>query len=185
MFDIGWSELLVLAVVAIIVVGPKDLPRMLRSLGRIIGQLKRTAGEFRSQFDEALRETELQDLKNQVEGVGNINPLEDIKREVTSSLEPLEDIPQSIENAGKETNEPHEDFDDPGAEWDEEAEREAEGEPLTEAEPVAAEAPATLPEGSGERARGSVVERAAAAAEHAGESGADPENVMAGNKRGS
>ncbi len=56
MFDIGWSELLVIAVVAIIVVGPKDLPGMLRAFGRTMTQVRRTANDFKRQFNEALRE---------------------------------------------------------------------------------------------------------------------------------
>jgi sec-independent protein translocase protein TatB len=58
MFDIGWSEILMIAVVAIIVVGPKDLPRMLRTLGKTMGQLRRTANDFKRQFDDALKEAE-------------------------------------------------------------------------------------------------------------------------------
>lgn len=101
MLDIGWTELLVIAVVAIIVVGPKDLPRMLRSLGQYAGKLRRTANEFRSQFDEALRDSEFDELKSSVEGVSNLNPLNDIRDAVTDSLDPLkktaEDIKSGIE----------------------------------------------------------------------------------------
>jgi sec-independent protein translocase protein TatB len=56
MFDIGWSELLVIAVVAIVVVGPKDLPRLMRSLGHYAGKLRRMAQEFKQQVDEAMRQ---------------------------------------------------------------------------------------------------------------------------------
>lgn len=101
MLDIGWTELLVIAVVAIIVVGPKDLPRMLRSLGQYAGKLRRTANEFRSQFDEALRDSEFDELKSSVEGVSNLNPLNEIREAVTDSLDPLkktaEDIKSGIE----------------------------------------------------------------------------------------
>ncbi len=101
MLDIGWTELLIIAVVAIIVVGPKDLPRMLRSLGQYAGKLRRTANEFRSQFDEALRDSEFDELKSSVEGVSNLNPLNDIREAVTDSLDPLkktaEDIKSGIE----------------------------------------------------------------------------------------
>src|SRR6185295_3515459 len=64
MFDIGWSELVVIAVVAIVVIGPKDLPGALRAFGRWTGKLKRMARDFQGQFSEALREAELDDLKN-------------------------------------------------------------------------------------------------------------------------
>ncbi len=58
MFDISWSEMLILAVVALIFVGPKDLPVFLRVLGRYTGMVKRQAAEFRAQFDAAMREAE-------------------------------------------------------------------------------------------------------------------------------
>lgn len=83
MFDIGWSELLVVAVVAIIVVGPKDLPRMLRAFGRLMGQVRRTANEFKSQFDEALRDAELDEARRSVEGLGRIDPLRDVRKELS------------------------------------------------------------------------------------------------------
>ncbi len=67
MFDIGWSELLVIAIVAIVVVGPKELPRVLRTFGNYAGKLKRTASEFRRQFDEAMAESELEDLRQSFE----------------------------------------------------------------------------------------------------------------------
>jgi sec-independent protein translocase protein TatB len=63
MFDIGWSELLVLAVVAIIVVGPKDLPKLMRSIGHYAGKLRRTASDFQHQFEEAMRESEVEEMR--------------------------------------------------------------------------------------------------------------------------
>jgi sec-independent protein translocase protein TatB len=69
MFDITSSKLLILAIVALIVVGPKDLPILLRTVGKYMGVVRRHAAEFRAQFDEALREAELQDLKKEFEGV--------------------------------------------------------------------------------------------------------------------
>src|SRR5258707_2578416 len=79
MFDIGWSELLVIAVVAIVFIGPKDLPRVLRSVGRWTGQVKRMARDFQNQFNEALREAELDSVKKQVEDLGKIDPLGDVR----------------------------------------------------------------------------------------------------------
>ena len=84
MFDIGWTELLVIACVAIIVVGPKDLPRMLRTLGQTIGKMRKLSREFQSTFNDALREAEQQadiaDMKKQVESAANFNPLGDLKK---------------------------------------------------------------------------------------------------------
>lgn len=70
MFDLTSSKLLILAVVALIVVGPKDLPALLRTVGRYMGMIRRQANEFRAQFEEAMRETELADLKKEVEDLG-------------------------------------------------------------------------------------------------------------------
>jgi sec-independent protein translocase protein TatB len=67
MFDVGWSELMVIGVVAIVVVGPKDLPKMLRTFGNYAGKARRVANDFRRQFDEALREAELDDVRQSVE----------------------------------------------------------------------------------------------------------------------
>lgn len=67
MFDITSSKLLILAVVALIVVGPKDLPILLRTVGKYLGIVRRHAAEFRSQFDEAMREAELDQLKKEFE----------------------------------------------------------------------------------------------------------------------
>jgi len=69
MFDIGWSELLVIAVVAIIVVGPKDLPRMMRTFGSYAGKLRRMAADFQRQFDDAMREAEIEEVSKAMHSV--------------------------------------------------------------------------------------------------------------------
>ena len=71
MFDITSSKLLILAIVALIVVGPKDLPLLLRTVGKYLGVIRRHASEFRSQLDEVMREAELQELRKEFESVGN------------------------------------------------------------------------------------------------------------------
>lgn len=77
MFDIGWSELLVIAVVALVVIGPKELPGVIRGLGQIVAKMQRIAAEFRGQFNEAIREAELTDLKKSVDDIRSIaNPLQ-------------------------------------------------------------------------------------------------------------
>ncbi len=70
MFDLTSSKLLILAIVALIVVGPKDLPILLRTVGKYLGIVRRHANEFRAQLDEALREAELHDLKKEFDDVG-------------------------------------------------------------------------------------------------------------------
>jgi sec-independent protein translocase protein TatB len=82
MFDLSWTELLVIAVVAIVVVGPKDLPQALRAMGRWAGKAKRMARDFQNQFNEALREAELDTVKKDIESVGKIDPMADMRKEV-------------------------------------------------------------------------------------------------------
>ena len=63
MFDIGWSELVVIAVVALIAIGPKELPGVLRMVGQWMGKARKMASEFQGQFQEAMREAEMADIK--------------------------------------------------------------------------------------------------------------------------
>jgi sec-independent protein translocase protein TatB len=69
MFDIGWSELLVIAVVALIAIGPKELPGVLRMVGQWMGKARKMAAEFQGQFQEAMREAEMADLKKSFDEV--------------------------------------------------------------------------------------------------------------------
>ncbi|NBB47384.1 twin-arginine translocase subunit TatB [Rhizobium sp. CRIBSB] len=94
MLDIGWTELLVIAVILIVVVGPKDLPPMIRAFGKMTKRLRQTAGEFRAQFDEALREAELDDLKNSVNDLRSLNPANTIRE----TLNPLRQMGQEIKS---------------------------------------------------------------------------------------
>lgn len=63
MFDIGPTELLLIVVVAVIVIGPKDLPLALRTAGRWIGRVRKVSGQFRAGFDAMVREAEMQELE--------------------------------------------------------------------------------------------------------------------------
>jgi sec-independent protein translocase protein TatB len=71
MFDVNWSELVLIGVVALIVIGPKELPAVLRAIGQWTTKIRRMAGEFQSQFQEAMREAEMADLKKQVDELGD------------------------------------------------------------------------------------------------------------------
>lgn len=66
MFDIGWSELVLIGVVALVVIGPKELPTVLRAAGQWMAKLRRMASEFQGQFQEAMREAEMADLQKEV-----------------------------------------------------------------------------------------------------------------------
>jgi sec-independent protein translocase protein TatB len=63
MFDIGWSELLVIGVVAIVVVGPKELPRLMRTFGHYTGKLRAMASDFQRQFEDAVRDSEIDEVR--------------------------------------------------------------------------------------------------------------------------
>jgi sec-independent protein translocase protein TatB len=70
MFDLTSSKLLILGIIALLVVGPKDLPLLLRTIGKYMGMIRKQANEFRAQFDEAMKESELDTLRKEVENVG-------------------------------------------------------------------------------------------------------------------
>ncbi|WP_448952284.1 Sec-independent protein translocase protein TatB [Labrys neptuniae] len=65
MFDISWSHILIVGAVAVVVIGPKELPSTMRSLGRGVNKLRRMAGEFQGQFNQALKEANLEDVKKE------------------------------------------------------------------------------------------------------------------------
>ena len=67
MFDIGWSELLVIGIVALVGIGPKELPGVVRAVAQNLGKLRRMASDFQSQFTDAMREMELAELKKDAE----------------------------------------------------------------------------------------------------------------------
>ena len=65
MFDISWGKLVIIGVVALIVIGPKELPTVLRAVGQWMAKIRRMAGEFQGQFQDAMREAEMADLKKE------------------------------------------------------------------------------------------------------------------------
>jgi sec-independent protein translocase protein TatB len=94
MFDIGWSELLVIGVVALIAIGPKELPGVLRMVGQWMGKARRMAAEFQGQFQEALREAEMADLKKSFDEVREAasdfksgNLISSLQRDVDKALD--------------------------------------------------------------------------------------------------
>jgi len=98
MFDVGWSELVVIGVVALIVIGPKELPGVLRMVGQWMGKARKMAGEFQGQFQEAMREAEMADLKKTFDevkdtatGFASNNVMTSLQKDVSDSLR-IEDI---------------------------------------------------------------------------------------------
>lgn len=90
MFDIGWSEILVLAVLAIIVVGPKDLPVMLRNIGRYTAKMRSMAREFQDGISDMARETELNDLRDLKKNLSEVSPTQQVKKLVGEAIDPDE-----------------------------------------------------------------------------------------------
>ena len=82
MFEVGWSEMLVIAIVMIVVVGPKDLPKMLRTVGKMTSKMRSMAGDFQRQFNEALKEAELDDVKKSVDELRSLNPANQIRKHI-------------------------------------------------------------------------------------------------------
>jgi sec-independent protein translocase protein TatB len=94
MFDIGWGELVVIGIVALIAIGPKELPTVLRTLGQYMTKVRRMASEFQGQFQEAMREAEMaelkkqaEDLKSSVSDLTRFDPMADTKKEIERAFE--------------------------------------------------------------------------------------------------
>ncbi len=92
--DIGWTEMLVIAIVLIVVVGPKDLPKVLRGFGRTMTNVRKMAGDFRKQFDEALSEAELDDVRKLASDARAFDP----RRQLRDALNPLGEIGRDLNN---------------------------------------------------------------------------------------
>jgi sec-independent protein translocase protein TatB len=97
MFDFSWSELLLIGMVALIFIGPKELPGVLRTLGQWMTKIRRMAGDFQNQFHDAMREAELADLKKEVDDMAaqaanysNFDPLADVRKEMESAQRDIE-----------------------------------------------------------------------------------------------
>jgi sec-independent protein translocase protein TatB len=94
MFDLSWGEVMVIGAVALIVIGPKDLPKALRTVGNMTSKVRRMASEFQNQFQEAMREAELDEIRKQVEEVQSVaslntsyNPVQTAHDELKAAVE--------------------------------------------------------------------------------------------------
>ena len=96
MFDIGWTEMFVVIVVAVIVIGPKDLPRTLRTVGQWLGKVRAVGRDFQRGLDDMIRETELDEVKKQIDSAVKL----DLKKEVENAIDPtgtIKDAMQPVE----------------------------------------------------------------------------------------
>ena len=114
MFDIGWSEMVVIGVVALVAIGPKQLPGALRTAGHWVGRARRMASDFQSQFQEALREADVAEMKKQFDDAANAasamttpNLLGSVKQDIESALKT--DTPRTeVASAESSQAAPHE-----------------------------------------------------------------------------
>ncbi|WP_298959319.1 Sec-independent protein translocase protein TatB [uncultured Methylobacterium sp.] len=101
MFDMSWGELMLIGGVALVVIGPKDLPKALRTVGQVTSKLKRMAGEFHAQFNEAMREAELDEVRREVgeinrtvsSGMSSFNPVQTIRNEIKGAVDGISASP--------------------------------------------------------------------------------------------
>lgn len=82
MFDIGWQELFLIAVVALIVIGPKDLPIAMRALAKVLSKLRGLSREFQTHVSDMMREAELDEIRRKVDEAGRVNLRDAIDRVV-------------------------------------------------------------------------------------------------------
>lgn len=85
--EVGFSEMVVIGVVALLVVGPKDLPILLKKLGEFVRKLRNMASDFRHSFDEMARQSELDELRKEVDALRSLNPVNDIKAEIEKAAD--------------------------------------------------------------------------------------------------
>ncbi|RZO69035.1 MAG: twin-arginine translocase subunit TatB [Parvularculaceae bacterium] len=87
----GFLELLLVAALALVVVGPRDLPKLMRAAGRSFAQMRRMASEFTAAFDQMAREAELDEMRKEIETLKANNPVNDVKRAVSDVVKPIKD----------------------------------------------------------------------------------------------
>ena len=86
MFDIAWSELLLIAVIALIFIGPKELPQVLHTLGRMVAKLRRSADDFRRQFEDSVRDAGYEDLHKNIQEFRSLHPANQLKDSIARAI---------------------------------------------------------------------------------------------------
>lgn len=104
MFDLAWSEILIIVALAVVILGPKELPQALRAVGRFVRKVRKITGEVQRQFDDVMRETELDELKKEANRIARF----DVRQEVTKAVDPDGTMTKSlhIDDPLKETPSP-------------------------------------------------------------------------------
>jgi sec-independent protein translocase protein TatB len=98
MFDFAWSEIAVIAVVALVVIGPKDLPKVLRTVGTWVGKARGIAREFQSSLDQMIREAELEEVRKQVEQAAKV----DMSQAIERTIDPAGELTRSLAEPASE-----------------------------------------------------------------------------------
>lgn len=88
--QIGTLELMVLAALALIVVGPRDLPRLARGVGKVLAQIRSMADEFRNGFDQMAREVEMEEMRAEIEALKKANPVNEVRAATEDAIRPLD-----------------------------------------------------------------------------------------------
>ena len=88
MLDFSWSHILLFLIVALVVVGPKDLPRLMRMIGQWMGKARAMADQFKSAFDDMARQTELDELRKEIANLRTNNPISNLERDIHQSIIP-------------------------------------------------------------------------------------------------
>ncbi|HEY0107525.1 MAG TPA: Sec-independent protein translocase protein TatB [Rhizomicrobium sp.] len=88
MLDFSWSHILLFLIIALVVVGPKDLPRLMRIIGQWMGKARAMADQFRKSFDDMARQAELDELRKEIDNLRSERPLADLERELHQSILP-------------------------------------------------------------------------------------------------
>jgi sec-independent protein translocase protein TatB len=83
MLDLGWTEIFLIAGVAVLVIAPKDLPKAMRSVGKYLGQLKKMARGFQSQLNDAIKEADLEEIQEGVKSIAKVDPFANLKKEIS------------------------------------------------------------------------------------------------------
>ena len=97
MFSFGWGEILLILLVVIIVVGPKDIPKFLRQIGNLSKSIKKISREFKSSLNQIAEETDLKDIKNSITEVTNLNKELDIKSNLKNEIQAIKETISSVE----------------------------------------------------------------------------------------
>ena len=97
MFSFGWGEILLILVVVIIVVGPKDIPKLLRQIGNLSKSIKKISREFKSSLNQITEDTDLKDIQASISDVTNLKKELDIKSSLKNEIKTIKETISSVE----------------------------------------------------------------------------------------